>query len=70
MDREHTSWTVRVAYRDEWQDAMALAWKTFLKYEAGDYTEEGVRSFQDFITDTMLYRMFLLGSYEIGRAHV
>ncbi len=65
MDREHTSWTVRVAYRDEWQDAMALAWKTFLKYEAGDYTEEGVRSFQDFITDTMLYRMFLLGSYEM-----
>lgn len=44
---------------------MALAWKTFLKYEASDYTREGVESFRDFITDSALYRMFLAGSYEL-----
>jgi len=65
MGEKRISWEIRPAHRTEWQDAMALAWKTFLKYEAGDYTPEGVKSFRDFITDTTLYRMFLLGSYEM-----
>ena len=65
MEKGNTPWQVRPAYREEWQDAMALAWKTFLKYEAEDYTAEGIRSFQECITDNMLYRMFLLGSYEM-----
>ena len=47
-----TFFEVRSAYRDEWDDAMALAWKTFLRFEADVYTPEGVRSFEDFITDT------------------
>lgn len=54
---------IRMAKRSEWKDAMALAWKTFLKYEASDYTPEGIRSFEDFITDNTLYRMFVMGSY-------
>ncbi len=65
MEKEIHLWKIRPAYRDEWQDAMALAWKTFLKFEAEDYTPEGIKSFQDFITDHTLYRMFLLGSYEM-----
>ena len=27
-------YTIRMAYQDEWEDAMALAWKTFLEFEA------------------------------------
>lgn len=60
---------VRPAYRKEWDDAMALAWRTFMQFEAGDYTLEGIESFQDFITDTVLYRMFLLGSYQLFGAY-
>lgn len=56
---------IRQAKREEWQDAMALAWKTFLKFESEDYTPQGVKSFQDFITDSTLYRMFITGSYEL-----
>lgn len=56
---------VRSAYREEWDDAMALAWKTFLQFEAGEYTAEGIRNFENFITDTTLHRMFLLGSYQM-----
>lgn len=56
---------IRNAYREEWDDAIALAWKTFLKFEAGDYSEEGIRRFEDFITDTTLHRMFLMGSYQM-----
>ncbi|MCI7790357.1 MAG: GNAT family N-acetyltransferase [Lachnospiraceae bacterium] len=56
---------VRPAYRDEWDDAMALAWRTFMRFEANDYATEGIKSFQDFITDTVLHRMFVMGSYQL-----
>lgn len=56
---------VRSAYKDEWKEAMELAWKTFLKFEADVYSPEGIRNFEDFVTDTMLHRMFLLGTYQL-----
>ena len=60
-----TQYQIRSAYRNEWQDAMALAWKTFLRFEADVYTPEGVRNFQNFITDSTLYRMFVMGTYQL-----
>lgn len=60
---------VRPAYRAEWDDAMALAWRTFMQFEAGDYTHEGIESFQNFVTDSILYRMFLLGEYQLFGAY-
>lgn len=57
--------TVRPVWRDEWDDAMSLAWRTFMLFEAADYTPEGIKSFQDFITDTFLYRMFIMGEYQL-----
>lgn len=60
-----TQYQIRSAYRNEWQDAMALAWKTFLRFEADVYTPEGVRNFQNFITDSTLYRMFIMGTYQL-----
>lgn len=56
---------VRSAYQDEWDDAMALAWKTFMQFEADVYTAEGIRNFEDFITDTTLHRMFIMGVYQM-----
>lgn len=58
-------YTVRMAYESEWEDAMALAWKTFLKFEGEDYSEQGIRSFEEFIADPMLKRMFRLGAYQM-----
>ena len=60
---------IRPAYRDEWDDAMALAWRTFMRFEANDYTAEGIESFQNFITDTVLYRMFVMGVYQLFGAY-
>lgn len=60
-----TSYQIRSAYRDEWDDAMALAWKTFLRFEADVYSPEGVRNFEEFITDTTLHRMFVMGAYQM-----
>lgn len=61
--------SIRPAYRGEWDDAMALAWRTFMQFEAGDFTPAGVESFQDFITDTVLYKMFMLGEYQLFGAY-
>lgn len=65
MKEEKPNIVVRSAYRDEWDDAMALAWRTFMRFEADDYSTEGIKSFQDFITDTTLYRMFVMGAYQL-----
>ncbi len=64
MDQE-IPYEIRFASRDEWEEAMGLAWKTFLEFEADDYTPEGVRSFEDFITDSRLKKMFVLGTYQM-----
>ena len=45
--------------------AMHMIWKTFLKYEAVDYTEEGIRNFHEFITDEHLYKSFRQGRYQM-----
>ncbi|MGN1160514.1 MAG: GNAT family N-acetyltransferase [Lachnospiraceae bacterium] len=55
----------RAAYRDEWQEAMGLAWRVFLRFDAADYPEEGVKSFYNFVTDSALQRMFIVGSYQM-----
>ncbi len=57
--------TVRPVWRDEWADAMSLAWRTFMLFEAADYTPKGVQSFQDFINDAVLYKMFIMGEYQL-----
>ena len=60
-----TPYQIRSAYRNEWEDAMALAWRTFMRFEADVYTPDGVRNFENFITDSTLYRMFVMGSYQM-----
>ena len=56
---------IRFACQEEWEEAMGLAWRTFLEFEAGDYTPEGIRSFEDFITDSGLKRLFVMGVYQM-----
>ena len=63
--REESRYRIGFAKREEWEDAMGLAWKTFLEFEAGDYTLEGIRSFEDFVTDTNLKRAFESGAYQL-----
>ncbi len=39
---------IRRANIYDWDEAIALAWKTFLKFEAKDYGQEGIDSFREF----------------------
>lgn len=67
MDTEKgsRSYDVRWARENEWAPAMKMIWKTFLKFEGKDYTQEGIRNFFDFITDDDLYVAFLKGTYRM-----
>ena len=42
--KEEEAFEIRFAHKEDWEDAMGLAWKTFLEFEAGDYAPEGIRS--------------------------
>jgi GNAT superfamily N-acetyltransferase len=53
------------AGEDEWEEAMALAYRTFRKYVADGYTKEGVENFVNFISDQSLYRMLVAREYHL-----
>lgn len=55
----------RAVHSDEWQDAMGLAWRVFLKFVAPGYCQQGINSFRDFVTDNGLYRRFMKGTYRL-----
>ena len=56
---------LRMAVEKDWEPAMKLAWETFLIFEAEEYSEEGIESFRDFISDQWLKNMFLKGDYQM-----
>ena len=64
-ESEGLGFTVRPACTDEWEAAMELCWRTFLKFEAPVYAEEGKENFLKFISGNELYRMFLDGNYRV-----
>ncbi len=68
MEQE-LSYEIRFADQDEWEEAIGLAWKTFLEFEASDYTEEGIKSFEDFITNSSVKQMFIMGVYQMMAAY-
>lgn len=53
------------ARQDEWESAMEVAWRTFLKFEAPEYTQEGADHFLAFISGEQLYKMFLCGEFKV-----
>lgn len=65
---EKKKFEIRYLKPEEWNEAMALAWKIFLRFEAGIYAEEGVRSFFELISDERLKRLYELGEYPVYAA--
>lgn len=63
--RTELKYEVRRAKENEWEDAMALAWRTFMRFEACDYIQEGIDNFSNFISDNGLHRMFMIGEYHL-----
>ena len=61
MEKEYL---IRPLYKSEWEEAMQLAWDTFLIFEAPEYSKEGIKSFKNFIRDPILKTLFIEGKYE------
>ena len=61
--RMRARYEFRWAREEEWKPAIKMIWRTFMKYEGKEYTEEGIKNFFDFITDEELYLAFLRGEY-------
>ena len=55
----------RTAYASEWDASMQLAWDVFMEYDAPDYSEEGIKNFREFVTDSDLHEMFIKGLYQV-----
>lgn len=66
---EELPYEIRFVTSEEWEEAMGLAWRTFLEFEGDVYPPEGIRSFEDFITDSALKRMFIMGAYQVMAAY-
>lgn len=56
-------YVVRPLHKNEWEEAMQLAWDTFLIFEAPDYSVKGVHNFKSFVRDPLLKKMFTYGEY-------
>lgn len=65
MEEKSFPYEIRWAYTEEWEEAMRLAWRTFMKFEAKDYSVEGIRNFRSFISGGELRRSFLAGKYQM-----
>ncbi|MCR5102364.1 MAG: GNAT family N-acetyltransferase [Butyrivibrio sp.] len=64
-----TNYIVRNAYKSDWDPAIKLAWETFLKFDAPDFSQEGINNFSNFINDDILYKLFLAGNYQLFVAY-
>lgn len=64
-DNENRRISILHGIPEDWEDAMALCWRTFRLCDAKDYPAHGCDSFLNFITDQYLKKMFLLGRYRL-----
>lgn len=61
---------IRAINVNEWEEAMSLAWDTFILFEAPEYSKEGIQSFRNFVKDPILKRLFIEGKYHVLAAYV
>ncbi len=63
--KEDLACEIRWMRPEEWEETMELVWRTFMKYDAADYTPEGIRNFYAFLHDGELWNWYLNGKYPI-----
>lgn len=62
-DMNEIPYEIRWAGPEDWAETVNMVWKTFMEFEAPDYSEEGILNFRDFLNDGVIHRMFLEGNY-------
>ena len=64
-DHENFPYEIRWMKPEEWDETMEMVWRTFMKFEAVDYSAEGIKNFYAFLHDGELHRMYREGKYPI-----
>ena len=62
------TYTIAPCTREQWDDAMELAFRVFMKYEAPEYGQKGIDSFAQFLTSPSLEKLFKAGKYIVYTA--
>lgn len=65
-----TRYSIDLCTKEQWDDAMELAFKVFLKYEAKQYGKKGTDNFAEFLTSPSLDKLFKAGRYIVYIATV
>ena len=56
---------IKPIHSNKRDDAKNLIWNTFMEFEAPDYSQEGVKTFHNFITDNdTLKKLEFIGAFE------
>ncbi len=61
---------IRPLADEDWDQAMALIWRVFLRCNAADYEQEGIESFLNFISDEHLRLFCKLEEFEMVGAYL
>lgn len=64
-EKRYGVYSIRGAKENEWEEAMNLAWETFLIFQTKEYSKEGIKSFQEFVSSGELKKFFLEGIYQL-----
>lgn len=59
----NSEYEIRPLYVSEWDEAMRIAWDTFVLYDAPEYSKEGIQNFKNFVNDPILKTLFIDGKY-------
>lgn len=60
---------VRFLDGSEWNEAMEMVYRTFLEFDAPMFSAEGIEHFREYISDSVLKRMFEAGSFQVIAAY-
>ncbi|MPM78213.1 hypothetical protein SDC9_125224 [bioreactor metagenome] len=59
---------IRLIIKSEISEALKLAWNTFMKYEAPEYSDEGIKTFKSFIEDkNEVEKLIIYGAFDGGK---
>lgn len=64
MEEKQCPYRIRWAKVQDWNPAIDMVWKTFLKFEGEDYSKEGIKNFDFFIHGEELFQLFLRDDYK------
>ena len=62
--------TIKPLDNNDWDLAMTLVWRVFLRCNAADYEQEGIESFLNFISDEHLKQFCKLDEFEMFGAYL